>query len=100
VQAKNWRLLQAAAHTYVKGDHIGFMVAGQFKRGGHRGGGHVMNALQRDRSRALQLMQEAMQQTKDEKDGAALGAFYIDFANMLITGAGYADAWRLQYLTD
>jgi len=32
VHAKNWRLLQAAAHTYVQGDHIGFMVAGQFKR--------------------------------------------------------------------
>lgn len=100
VHEKNWRLLQAAAHTYISGEHYGFMVAGQYKRGGHRGGGHVVNSLQRDRSRALQLMQQALEQTKGEKDGGALGAFHLDFANMLITGAGYADAWRLQYLTD
>ena len=34
VHAKNWRLLSTAAHTYTNSEHYGFMVAGEFKRGG------------------------------------------------------------------
>ncbi len=100
VHEKNWRLLQTAAHTLTNGDHIGFMIAGEFKRGGHRGGGHMVNSLQRDRTRSLQLMQQAHENTKTENDRGAIAAFYLDFAHLLVHGAGYADAWRLQYLTD
>src|SRR5262249_24377959 len=39
IHEKNWRLLQTAAHTFVHGEHYGFMIAGEYKRGGHRGGG-------------------------------------------------------------
>ena len=100
VHAKNWRLLATAAHTYTGGEHYGFMVAGKYLRGGHRGGGHIVNSLQRDRTRALQLMQQALENTDKENDKPALANFHLQFANLLLQGAGYADAWRLQYLTD
>src|SRR5471030_2036293 len=77
------------------GDHYGFMVAGKFLRGGHRGGGNIVNSLQRDRTRAIQLMQQAHENTGKENDKAAVSNFYLQFANLLMTGAGYADAWRL-----
>ena len=100
IHEKNWRLLSTAAHTYTSGEHYGFMVAGKYLRGGHRGGGHVVNSLQRDRARALQLMQQAHENNKGEDDHLALSNFYLQFANLLLQGAGYSDAWRLQYLTD
>ncbi len=100
VHGKNWRLLSAAVHTYTAGEHYGFMVAGKYLRGGHRGGGHIVNSLQRDRTRALQLMQQALENTEKENDKAALANFHLQFANLILQGAGFADAWRLQYLTD
>src|SRR4051794_40371800 len=96
VHAKNWRLLSTAAKTYTDGNHYGFIVAGKFLRGGHRGGGHIVNSLQRDRTRALQLMQQALETTKGENDKAALASFHLQFAHLLLSGAGYSDAWRLQ----
>src|SRR5262249_27736054 len=100
VHEKNWRLLATAAKTYTDGDHYGFMVAGKFQRGGHRGGGDLVNGLQRDRTRALQLMQQALENSDKEEDKAALASFHLQFAHLILHGAGFADAWRLQYLTD
>ena len=40
-------------------EHYGFIVAGKFYRGHKRGGGRYVNACQRDRVRALQLMHQA-----------------------------------------
>lgn len=97
---KNWRLLQTAAHTYTEVDHRGFIVAGKFDRGFKRGGGRMVNAMQRDRTRALQLMQQALANTKTENDKPALASFCMDFAHQLLNGAGYHAPWRLQYLTD
>ncbi len=54
--AKNWRLLWTAAESYLNVDHSGFIVAGKFNRGPHRGGGKAVHAMERDRVRALQLM--------------------------------------------
>src|SRR6185312_10410833 len=61
---------------------------------------HILNSLQRDRTRALQLMEQAVNNTKDENDKAAVAELHLQFARLLLQGAGYADAWRLQYLTD
>ena len=57
---KNWRLLWAAAQNTMNVQHQGFIVAGKFQRGQHRGGGRYVNSMQRDRIRALQLMVEAI----------------------------------------
>jgi uncharacterized protein YfaS (alpha-2-macroglobulin family) len=100
VHKDNWRLLESAAQSYVGGEHFGFIIAGKFSRGHHRGGGRYVSAFQRDRVRALQLMQDAAGQIKKETDKAALAQFHLNFANVLGQGAGYYEPWRLQYLTD
>src|SRR5215813_4131846 len=58
--ARNWRLLQTAALSYANVDHYGYIVAGKFYRGHKRGGGRWVNTFERDRTRALQLMQQAL----------------------------------------
>ena len=96
----NWRLLQAAAQTYLDFDHNGFIIAGVFERGGHRGGGTYANAYERDRVLALQLMREAMKAAEKDPNKADVGAFYMNLAQMLMGQRDYGEAWRLQYLTD
>jgi uncharacterized protein YfaS (alpha-2-macroglobulin family) len=102
VHKGNWRLLETAAHSYASPhvEHYGYIVAGKFYRGNRRGGGRFVGTMQRDRVRALQLMQQALGQTKGEADKAALARFHLQFADLLYRGAGYYEAWRLQYLTD
>ena len=55
--ARNWRLLQTAALSYNNVDHYGYIVAGKFYRGHKRGGGRYVSTFDRDRTRAMQLMQ-------------------------------------------
>src|SRR5207249_3279479 len=98
--AKNWRLLQAAARTCMNNEHYGYVVAGKFYRGHKRGGGKYVNTVLRDRARALQLMEQAQTQTKEETDKGALASFYVHWADLLLTGGGGHEPWRLQYLTD
>src|SRR4029079_7194002 len=78
----------------------GFIIAGKFQRGPHRGGGKYVNASLRDRSRALQLMQAAMPLAIKDDDHGATGQFFLRFAQYLLNGAGRTEAWRLQALTD
>ncbi len=98
--AANWQLLWTAAKSYVSGENFGYIVAGKFYRGHRRGndGKYAMSA-ERDRVRALQLMQSA-----SEKLGAAgkaeAGEFYFSYASMLLDSRQGNGAWRLQYLTD
>jgi uncharacterized protein YfaS (alpha-2-macroglobulin family) len=97
---KNWRLLETAATSFAHSEHYGFIVAGKFYRGQHRGGGRYVGTFERDRARALQLLQQALDQTKAETDKPALARLHLHFAEMLLNAGGYRDAWRLQYLTD
>ncbi len=97
---KNWRLLQMAANLYLQVPHHGFEIAGQFERGNHRGGGKMVNALERDRVRALQLMQQALPLVKEDDNKADVANFYISLANQLLSNRGFYEAWRLQYLSD
>lgn len=98
--AGNWRLLQTAAESFQQMENHGFIVAGKFYRGNRRGGGHLVNAAQRDRVRALQLMVQATGKLKDEPDRQAVSQFYMSLAQMLLSNRGSNEAWRLQYLTD
>jgi alpha-2-macroglobulin len=95
----NWRLLETAAETLTTGEPYGFILAGKFYRGNHRGEGRFVNNRERDRARALQLMDQALKLTGDEGDKQALGDFHLHFAQML-ADADHQQAWRLQYLTD
>ena len=96
----NWRLLQSAAQSYIQNAHWGYMIAGEFERGGHRGGGKYVNAIQRDRVRALQLMNQALKLTERETAKSEVAYFYLEFARFFLQYRGYHQAWRLQYLTD
>src|SRR5205807_10510337 len=72
VHGKNWRLLETAARGYETTEHHGFIVAGKFSRGTKRGGARYVSTMQRDRVRALQLLQQALELTREEKDKSAL----------------------------
>jgi uncharacterized protein YfaS (alpha-2-macroglobulin family) len=100
VHQNNWRLLWTAAQVYLEIPHHGFMIAGQFQRGDHRGGGQVVNAAERDRVRALQLMNQARPLATSDDDHGAVGGYLLAFARMLLRGRGQEEAWRLQSLTD
>lgn len=58
--------------------HQGFMNAGEFWRGQHRGGGKVVNAVERDRVRALQLMNQALPLAVKDENHAEVGDFLLD----------------------
>ncbi|MFB3892685.1 MAG: alpha-2-macroglobulin [Phycisphaerae bacterium] len=98
--ADNWRLLQTAAWSYRNDEHSGHIVAGKFYRGYHRGAAKYVNSFERDRIRSLQLMQQAMDSAAKDNAKAEVANFYIQFADMLLGGRSYYEAWRLQYLTD
>ncbi|HID78668.1 MAG TPA: alpha-2-macroglobulin [Planctomycetaceae bacterium] len=100
VHRDNWRLLWAAARNYMRVMHHGFMVAGQFRRGPKRGGGQVVNAQERDRVRALQLMDQARPLARQDDNHTEVAAFYQELANILLNNRGWHESWRLQYLTD
>jgi len=97
---EDWQVLQAAANQYLNLPHHGFMIAGEFERGPHRGGGRAMNSLQRDRVRALQLMTQAMPHASRDDNKQAVGHFYMNLANALLYNRGHYEAWRLQYATN
>ncbi|HEY3319939.1 MAG TPA: MG2 domain-containing protein [Planctomycetota bacterium] len=99
LQSGNWRLLLAAAKSIAYDQHYGFVVAGKFCRGGHRGGGQYVTSTERDRIRALQLMAQAMDLLKTEPDKNAAADFYTELAAMISLRNG-RETWRLQYASD
>ncbi len=101
VHAKNWRLIKVVAESYLNFEHFGFVVAGKFTRGPHRGGvGEAVNSTERDRVRALQLMERAIPLVRAEPKQPDIAEFWLAMSRVLLGNRSYADAWRLQYLTN
>ena len=96
----NWRLLYIAAQQYLNIDHYGFMISGEYRRGHHRGGGKMVNSMERDRVRALQLMQQAIPLAAKDDNKPDVANFYLSLADQLLYNRGFHEAWRLQYLSD
>jgi len=99
---QDWIVLAAVAQSYQEIIHQGFLIAGEFRRGDHRGGGKVMHATARDRVRAMQLFMQAMQLVDDDQPAQATSraaALLTNFANAVMFG-GHHQAWRLQTLTN
>ncbi|MGQ9575058.1 MAG: alpha-2-macroglobulin family protein [Thermoguttaceae bacterium] len=96
----NWRLLSAAAEVYLGLPHQGFMIAGKFERGPHRGGGQMVNSLDRDRVRAMQLMAQAIPLAQQDPQRREVAALFLSVSRLLLAGRGQREAWQLQYLTD
>ena len=101
VHKDNWRLLQAAAKSYLNDPHQnGFIVAGKFHRGGHhRVGGQYVGSYGRDRSRALQLLVQGLDRARSDADRPAAGRYLLTLARALLTNRAESDSWRLQSLT-
>lgn len=96
----NWRLLQAAADSYFRfPQHYGFIVGGKFHRGHHRGGGRYVGSYERDRSRALQLLDQGRVAAQSNRDRVAAGEYLLILARVLLGDRADRDSWRLQSLT-
>jgi len=100
VHADDWRLLAAAAESFLDGEQYGFLVAGEFRRGDQRGGGQYVSSEQRDRVRALQLLNQARPLANQDDDKSAVSDFYMQLANAVMDSREGSEAWRLQALTD
>jgi len=97
VHTGNWRMLASAADAYGRLPKNGFIIAGDFERGHHRGGGRQVSARQRDRIHALRLYAQARRLALDAgQTGAEVGSLLLAFANALMP----AEPWRLQLLSD
>jgi uncharacterized protein YfaS (alpha-2-macroglobulin family) len=98
----DFRLLARAAQVYAgEMDSGGFLIAGRFERGGHRGGGQWASVAERDRVRSLQLLLQAV--TLAEKNDTATAAEQADLWQRIgdqISSARHGEAWKLQDLTD
>ncbi len=100
VHKENWRLLQAAARAiWTQSEHDGFMVAGKFHRGQHRGGGRYVSSYERDRARALQLVAQGLKLARGDADREAKGRLLLTLAQAAIGDRAEKDSWRLQSLT-
>lgn len=98
--ADHWQVLRSVAQQYLNAQHQGFIVAGKFERGQHRGGGHVVHATERDRVRALQLFVQAVPLAVKDDNKPEVSRFYVEFSNGFLNNRGIQEAWRLQVLTD
>ncbi|MDG2126943.1 MAG: MG2 domain-containing protein [Fuerstiella sp.] len=98
----NWRLLFRAAQI-LSGEvpREGYLIAGQFERGYHRGGGKMLSAAARDRVRAIQLMLRALpllQQDKQTQPRERSDVYHL--LSDVIGQSRWSAAWKLQDLTD
>ena len=96
----SWQVLKAVAESYQHANHYGFLIAGEFERGHHRGGGEQAHSSERDRVRALQLMEQCIPLLEQEPTQSTAGSVYFQFASMLSQGRSGPLAWKLNYLTD
>ncbi len=98
---EDWRLIAGAAQEYTNVDHRGYIIAGEFSRGHHRGGARPVNSIERDRTRTLQLLDTALRLVR-QSDTSVLevGSLCLQFAETLKGWGGQHESWRLQILTD
>jgi uncharacterized protein YfaS (alpha-2-macroglobulin family) len=96
----DWRLLEAAAQCYIGLPHWGYRLDGQFLRGPHRGGGQALDSSERDRVRALQLMNQARNCLPEALPAGQQADFYQAFAGIVRYQRDGGQTWRLQELSD
>jgi alpha-2-macroglobulin len=100
VHHKSWRLLQAAAESYLNdSQHFGYIVAGKFERGQDREGGRFVGSYERDRARAIQLLLQGLDQARRDPDRPAAGRYLMTFARAVLGNRDVDESWRLQTLT-
>ncbi len=102
--ADDWQVLAAIAEEFNTLEHYGVMTAGEYIRGPQRGGqGRVVNSIDRDRVRSLQLNRQAFEilSRLDEQRKSPEAFFFLQkFAAALLQPSSGGESWRLQELTD
>lgn len=93
----NGSLLLSAGSIYMRLPHYGHIIAGEFQRGDHRGGGQFAWTTARDRVRAMQLLKKAHDLSDDDATKREILGF---MGHALIMNSDYRESWRLQQLTD
>ncbi len=83
----------ALAKSKMRVPGYGYIIAGKFVRGYHRGGGQRVSCMERDRVEALRLLFNIPESSRGE-------VFYETLSNIIMWGRRYDQAWKLQYLTD
>jgi len=98
---ESWQFLGTASELYRSIEHYGFLIAGEFERGHHRGGGNQVSSERRDRVRSIQLLLKAIELSRKDESAqpTAVAQLYSQLAS-LIGDARHGQAWRLQNLTD
>ncbi len=98
--SEKWQLLHAAARTYLTVSHHGYIVAGKYQRGNRRGGGRLFNSWERDRVRALQLLNRAEAKLPQDRKAADMATVFETYAQALSLNRLSGQAWRLTDKTD
>lgn len=100
VHGDNWKFLRTTSQVYRYINHYGSIVGGEFQRGNHRGQGKYANAFERDRVRALQLLDRARKLTEESVSDNDRAHLLYEYASAMQYGLGTLNSWRLQILTD
>jgi uncharacterized protein YfaS (alpha-2-macroglobulin family)/tetratricopeptide (TPR) repeat protein len=97
----DFSLLMQAGNSFSSLEKFGFIVAGKFERGGHRGGGQQAQVEARDRIRAIQLYLQALTVAASDPGVSASeqAAAWVRLGES-ISMDRYSEAWKLQDLTD
>jgi len=98
--SENWRAYWSAAQELSNSSHHGYLVAGEFSRGNHRGGGQYVSTVEWDRVQALQWLFRAEKLKPESTTGNLAAQFYEFFARLVSTNRMGNQAWRLQQLTE
>jgi hypothetical protein len=100
VRSNDIKVLLAAAECQLDVVHYGYIIAGEFQRGYHRGGGERVSAMERDRTKALKLLFAALPAVESMKNSPTKLQLYTDLCRALRIGRMGNESWRLQRLTD
>ncbi|MGB1260819.1 MAG: MG2 domain-containing protein, partial [Akkermansiaceae bacterium] len=99
-QPKNYRLLRQASHHFSTLPHYGYIIAGEFKRGHHRGGGQYAFTTERDRIRSIQLALQAIKHAPKDTPGNNMSQLFDLLSRNVFQARSGNESWRLQKLTD
>lgn len=100
VHQGQWQFQRQVAQSFLQSEHYGFIVAGKFLRGPHRGGGRQVSSYARDRARAIQIMDDCLKNIAKAPGKSEAANFHIEFADLVLRGSMNQESWRLQVLTD
>ncbi len=100
INQENWRVLGKAAELIHSLGHEGYIIAGKFERGFHRGGGRYVESTERDRVRSLQLFEAARKLLPKKEAVSEVYALLLAYADVVSYEGQPGEVWKLQHLTE